>query len=72
MAAYRAVYREAYPATYGADASPTPTWQDVPASSSDTLTISNVQAGDYGRLFRRKIVGLTTKYSRTVEIKEPL
>lgn len=48
------------------------TWQDIAASSADTLTISNVQAGDYGRQFRRKIVGLTTQYSNVVEIKESI
>lgn len=51
---------------------PPPTWQDIAASSADTLTISNVQESDYGRQFRRKIVGLTTRYSNVVEIKEPI
>jgi len=48
-----------------------PTWQAISGATAKTLTILNVQAGDYGRQFRFVATGIGTATSNTVEITAP-
>lgn len=71
MAAYAKAYTKAYSKTYGAGGD-VRTWQLMSGETSKTLTVTNVQAGDYGRRFRCVVSNAAgSATSNSVEIVAP-